>query len=118
MIATTLAFIASPLGRIAGVGLLIVSLFGFGFYKGASMANARCREAALQSRIDAMQTDVAAAEQAAQAAETARKELEEAAASDKERISEYERQLAARPLGACALNDDDLRMLDGKPNRK
>lgn len=113
VIGPALAFLASPLGRLVGIGLIVGAAYGAGVWKGHSVATARCRAEALQSQLDAAQTDVRAAQDAAAAAERAREEIEKAWADDKMRIAEYEQQLRKRPDPACVLSDDDLRWLRG-----
>lgn len=114
VIGPALAFLTSPLGRIVGVGLIVGATYGAGAWKGHAVATAKCRAAALQSQLDAAQTDVKAARDAAAAAEQAREDIEKASADDKVRIAQYEDQLRKRPAASCALGDDDLRWLRGR----
>ena len=112
-----LAFFISPLGRYFAIALVFLAACWASNIAGRWEERAVCRAAALQSRIDAMERDAEAANQAAKAAEHALAELAEISATDKQRIDEYEAELAKRP-GACLLDDGDLRVLNNKPNNK
>lgn len=101
------ALIGNPVLLLAVVAL-VFSAVAFGYVRGYSSAEARCRVEALEQEKANLQRDLHAAEQAAAEAERIAQEEAERSATLVERINAFEAELATRPDIACELSDDDV----------
>lgn len=113
MIAAAASFLFSPLGRIVGIGLVVLFVAGGIWKSGYNYASRKCEAAALHAKLEAARIDKEAAEAAAAEAEKARAESDKIAAEERKKVDEYADELRKRPMGGCALGDDDLKRLRG-----
>ncbi|MFA5897922.1 MAG: hypothetical protein WC829_02295 [Hyphomicrobium sp.] len=107
---TAAAFVRSPLGKVLGIGVLSVSLLGYGYMKGAENAAAKCDAAALRVRIETLERDLSIAKAAELQAVAQEAAAEARQTTLNERLSSYESDLGATPP-ACLLTDDDVERL-------
>lgn len=114
MIASALAFVLSPLGRVLMISLAIVSAIAFIDRRATYRERARCAVAALEMKLKAREADLAIAKKTAADATAANSIIEGEAEAARRKVSEYETALKAMPNNACALTDDDLRWLRGE----
>lgn len=99
-------------GMIIAAGAALVYGIDRGGY---NRAMRKCEAAALREQLKAKEADLTAAHQAAAAAAAAAAESDARARESEERVNDYAVQLQSRPNGACALTDDDLRILRRRP---
>lgn len=114
---SAISFLTSAVGRYVLIGAALVSV-GTGIWlNGKNYATRKCEAAALRQQLANKETDLAAANEAAALAAAAAEESEQRARDNKQKADDYEAELRTRPNGACALTDDDLRVLrgDAKP---
>lgn len=118
MIASALAFVLSPIGRVISIGLLLIAAATYLDQRGAARERAKCRAAAIQAQLDAQKVDLDAAKRAAEDSERAKVKIEADYDAEKKKVDDYEARLKSRP--ACLLDDDDVRSLGGvrEPSRR
>jgi len=97
----------SPIGRIGMIGVALLSLYTFGYWKGHSSASRASEIAALQSQLSALRKDKATADEAAKLANDQAAQNAEIARANA-RIVEGFRNA---PSSACGLTGDDVRRL-------
>ncbi|MGD9766599.1 MAG: hypothetical protein AB7U62_03065 [Pseudolabrys sp.] len=95
-------------GLIVAAGAALVYGIDQGGY---NRAMRKCDAAALREQLKAKDADLKAANKTAAAAAAAAAESDARARESEERVNDYAEQLKSRPNGACALTDDDLRIL-------
>jgi hypothetical protein len=119
-----LKFFGTGAGKLVGLALLAVTVYSVGWFKGDAHGDAQCvvklerLNTEWKDRVDAAAAAFAAARKARDAeidAEIARvvRERSGAEASEvaelKQRVDDYEREIAKRPKAdACALGPDDI----------
>lgn len=91
-------------------GLTVISLSG-AYLKGRSDANANCRTAALQARIDILQRDASVQKAAADLEEKQRIEAEARNAMLEGKLDDYEAKLSYGKHIDCDLTADDIEQL-------
>lgn len=99
--------------RYTAAGAIALGLLAGAYWKGYSVASAKCQDAELKAEIAAMQRDFAAW-RAADQIETILQQQIEAERNDlQDKVAKYETELGSRTDGRCSLNDRDVRSLDG-----
>jgi hypothetical protein len=114
MLATALALLRSPLGKIAAAFVGLAVVYGAGYYRGASKAGAACDAAAARAELATVKRDLSIAKSAQESADRIAADLSSQARSLAEKVTAYEEAIksaeAGNPAG-CALTGDDLRRL-------
>jgi hypothetical protein len=112
-ILSAISFLTSSFGKYLMIGAAVVSIGSGIWLNGKNYATRKCEAAALRQQLANKETDLAAANEAVAWAAAAAEESEQRARDNKQKADDYEAELRSRPNGACALTDDDLRVLRG-----
>ena len=104
-----LSFLATPLGRVLGAGVIGLGLLGYGYVKGGADARARCDADALRSQIVALERDLDIARAAAANEERLRTAAAEREKTLQERLMDYVEATDAPDV--CAFTDTDVERL-------
>lgn len=103
------AFLSSPLTKAVGAMLIAVVALSYAYNEGKSRAEADCAAAALQSEVDALRRDLAAAQAAERDAERLAAQAEAREQELTERLTDYERDLeAGGEPDVCLLDRGDV----------
>lgn len=113
LILPVISFLTSSIGKYVLIGIVAAGLAAGIRQSGYNSAMRKCEAAALRQQLVNKETDLAAANETAAAAARAMAESDAIAKENQQRANDYEAELKARPNGACALTDDDLRSLRG-----
>ena len=112
MIASILAFVFSPLGRIALIGLAIMAAVVTIDRRATYRERAKCDAAAIRAERDAMAQDLKAERDAREREKATILTLEQQKEKDDADLRKLADDLAKRPVVArCNLDDDDARRL-------
>lgn len=109
------AFLLSLLLNRYTIGAVLCAGLIIGAYaKGYSNASAKCHDAALRAQIAGLERDMAAWKVADEVEQDQMAHLEKHHEELEAMVSEYEKELAARPpSNNCALSSDDVKRLRG-----
>ena len=116
-ILSAISFLTSAAGRYVLIGVVVVAAVIGIRQNGYNAAMRKCEAAALRQQLANKEIDLVAANAAADAAAAAMADSDARAKENQQKANDYDAELAKRPNGACALTDDDLRVLrgDAKP---
>ena len=103
-------FVSSPIGRVLGVGLIVIAALGYAYIKGEEHGSSASREAALEAQIETLRADVRIATRSAEAAAAQEAQAEARARTLEERLQTFENGLPPPPDGGL-FTDDDVRSL-------
>lgn len=106
-----IGFLTSSIGKYVLIGAVVVGAVIGIRQNGYNSAMRKCEAAALRQQLANKQTDLDAANAAAEAAAAAMADSDARARENQQKANDYEAELKKRPNGACALTDDDLRVL-------
>ena len=114
------SFLTSAVGKYLLIGAVAVAVVVGIRQNGYNSAMRKCEAAALRQQLANKETDLAAAKTAAADSAAAMAASDARARENQQKANDYEAELKKRPNGACALTDDDLRVLrdDGKPRTR
>jgi Skp family chaperone for outer membrane proteins len=120
IVLSAISFLTSAAGRYVLIGAVIFGALFAARQSGINTATRKCEAAALRQQLANTQTDLNAARTAAEASAAAMADSDARARENQQKANDYEAELKRRPNGACALTDDDLRVLrdDGKPRTR
>ena len=90
-------FFGSPVGRFAGVAMLIAAAYGYGYYKGDAHGDRQCADAALRAKIIRQKLEINLAKEQATAAQQTATELETHSKKLEGEIDELRAKLKAKP---------------------
>jgi hypothetical protein len=96
-IAGAFAFFTSPVGRLVGVGMIVMAAYGYGYYQGDKHGDKQCADAALRNKILRQKIEINIAKDQAANAKSTAAELERLNQEAEVTISALQKQLKERP---------------------
>lgn len=116
-----ISFLFSPVGRFVGVALLIVSAYGYGYYKGDAHGDKQCADARLRMTIARQKVEIAIAKDQAESEQKVTTELKEQQSKSEEVIRDLREKLKARPsdvfVDGCVIPGADGGVPKSRPKR-
>lgn len=112
MIGAAVAFLFSPLGKIAVIAVAALSFVTYVDRRATYRERAKCQEAALRAELEAARRDQSAAEEQRRRAEETAAELEKAKTDAEQRETVLREEISKRPASQrCALTPDAARRM-------
>lgn len=102
-ITAVISFLASPLGRAVGAGMILVSAYLVGDIRGRRIESVKYEQAAAAARAAAKEQDRVIAAQAETQANATIEELKGQKEKSDAQVAELQAQLTTRPVGAPCL---------------